>query len=92
MESYLLAALSFLASLSLLGIGHLIRANAETRKEMKEIAVTLASIRAALSQVVLRVDALDRWKDAMQQRETDELRAENAELRQNHGRRSSDAL
>lgn len=92
MEPFLLAALSFLGALSLAGIGHLVRSNSRQSEKLEAVATTLAAISATLSQVVLRVDALDRWKDAMQQRETDELRAENAELRQNHGRRSSDAL
>ena len=92
MEPFLLGTLSFLGALSLAGIGHLVRSTTKQSEKLGDVANDLTAIRATLDQVVRRVDALDRWKDAVQARETDDLRAENAELRQSSGRRVGDHI
>lgn len=72
------------------GIGLLIRNSQRQGDKIDGVATALASISATLSAVVTRVDALDRWKDAVQQRENDDLRAENAALKEDRGRRAGD--
>ena len=58
--------------------------------KLAEQNTTLATIATTLASVVVRVDALDRWKDMMQQRENDSLRAEVEELKAGRGRRVGD--
>lgn len=59
-------------------------------EKVSEQNTTLATIATTLASVVVRVDALDRWKDMMQQRENDSLRAEVEELKAGRGRRGGD--
>ena len=59
-------------------------------EKVSEQNTTLATIATTLASVVVRVDALDRWKDMMQQRENDSLRAEVEDLKAGRGRRGGD--
>lgn len=72
------------------GIGALLRNSQRQGDKLGDVATSLASISATLAGVVLRVDALDRWKDSVQERENADLRAEVADLKQARGRRAGD--
>lgn len=82
---------SSLGALIVIAIGLLLRNSYRTADKLDEIRTsvadskaTLAAISSTLSGVVLRVDALDRWKDDEQKRQLTALQKALDDYREEH--------
>lgn len=75
---------SAFGGLCVIGIGLLLRTSYRTADTLGEIRSSMATITATLSGVVLRVDALDRWKDQEQARQLASLQKAFDDYKQEH--------